>query len=106
MVFHEPSLVSADPGTFFPMDRGDVGGNRNWVDVNKNTVVDWFNCRDLCSMYMDEHNEKIGGVGKVVEIDEAKSGKQKYNHGRYVDQTKYLCKLFPPMMQQNYFLQY
>ena len=56
---------------------------RKLVGVNKNTVVDWFNfCRDLCARYMDEHNEKIGGVGKVVEIDEAKFGKRKYNRGR------------------------
>ena len=47
---------------------------RKWVGVNKNTVVDWFNfCRELCAVYMDDNaSEKIGGVGKVVEIDESK----------------------------------
>ena len=57
---------------------------RKWVGVNKNTVVDWFNfCRELCAVYMDDNaSEKIGGVGKVVEIDESKFGKRKYNRGR------------------------
>ena len=57
---------------------------RKWVGINKNTIVDWFNfCREVCAVYMDQiETEKIGGVGKVVEIDESKFGKRKYNRGR------------------------
>eukprot|EP00731_Ephydatia_muelleri_P034513 Em0063g18a len=57
---------------------------RKWVGINKNTIVDWFNfCREVCAVYMDQiETEKIGGVGKVVEINESKFGKRKYNRGR------------------------
>ena len=51
-----------------------------------NTVVDWYNFhRDVCTQYFVDHPSKVGGPGKVVEIDESKFGKRKYNRGRYVE---------------------
>ena len=39
--------------------------------------------RDICCLYMSEsRNEKIGGVGLVVEIDETKIFKQNNHTGR------------------------
>ena len=50
------------------------------------TVVDWYNFhRDVCSHYFLDLPITIGGVGKVVEIDELKFGKSEYNWGRYRD---------------------
>jgi len=44
------------------------------------TVVDFLNfCREVCSVVIEDQSEPIGGVGKVVEIDESKFGKRKYN---------------------------
>ena len=49
-----------------------------------NTVVDWYNFhRDVCAQYFIDHPLQIGGAGKVVEIDEAKFGRRKYNRGWY-----------------------
>ena len=51
-----------------------------------NTVVDWCNfCREVCATVLEMKSEPIGGVGKVVEIDESKFGKRKYHRGRRVD---------------------
>ncbi len=48
------------------------------------TVVDWYNFhRDVCAQYFLDHPVVVGGVGKVVEIDESKFGNRKYNRGRY-----------------------
>ncbi len=50
------------------------------------TIVDWYNFhRDICAQWFLDHPVQIGGVGKVVEIDESKFGKIKYNRGRYRD---------------------
>ena len=52
------------------------------------TVVDWFNfCRDVCCEILMLENKQIGGPGHVVEIDESKFGKRKYNKGRAVDSS-------------------
>ena len=51
-----------------------------------NIIVDWYNFhRDVCAQYFIDHSIMIGGPGKVVEIDESKFGKRKYNKGRYVE---------------------
>jgi hypothetical protein len=51
------------------------------------TIADWYNyCREVCLYALDRRYDsegQIGGVGRIVEIDEAKLGKQKYNKGRY-----------------------
>ena len=48
-----------------------------WSGVSEKTVIDWYNfCR---AEYMRRNPTVIGGPGKVVEIDEAKFGKRKYN---------------------------
>ncbi|XP_035221233.1 uncharacterized protein LOC118194152 [Stegodyphus dumicola] len=53
------------------------------LNVSKHTVVDWYNfCREICIHVMVRDSCKIGGVGKIVEIDESNFGKMKYGRGR------------------------
>ena len=42
--------------------------------VTKNTTVDWYNfCRDICCKALQNQDvHKIGGVAKIVEINESK----------------------------------
>ena len=48
------------------------------------TIVDWYNFhRHICAQRFLDHPVEVGGVGKVVEIDELKFGRRKYNRGRY-----------------------
>lgn len=58
------------------------------------TVSDWYsNSREAVSDYMynqQMQEGKLGGVGKVVEVDETKFGKRKYNVGRMRD-GKWIC---------------
>jgi transposase-like protein len=50
---------------------------------SQTTVCKWFhNFRLACGTILMEESEVIGGPGKVVEIDEAKFFKRKYNRGR------------------------
>ena len=55
------------------------------LSISPTTVVDWFNfLRELCCVFISEHaSEQIGGPGCIVEIDESKFGKSKYNRGRH-----------------------
>jgi len=53
--------------------------------VSEKTIVDFYNfCREVCSIILEEYSEPIGEPGKVVEIDESKFGKRKYNRGKRV----------------------
>ncbi|XP_039301676.1 uncharacterized protein LOC120356894 [Solenopsis invicta] len=53
--------------------------------VSKPVIVDWFNfCREVCVFWADKHSEKLGGPGRIVEIDETKLGRRKYNRGRLI----------------------
>ena len=54
--------------------------------VSKRVAIDWFNfCRYVCGQYFLDHPIIIGGPGTVVEIDELKFGKRKYNRGRAIN---------------------
>lgn len=63
---------------------------QEWMEsefgMSSKTVVDWANfCREVCLVSLIDTSEKIGGPGKIVEIDECKMGKRKYNRGRIID---------------------
>ncbi|KAK4884047.1 hypothetical protein RN001_000318 [Aquatica leii] len=61
----------------------------NDVVTSRESVVQWMAwLREVCFIWLDRHFEnegRIGGPGVVVEIDETKIGKRKYNRGRNVD---------------------
>jgi transposase-like protein len=51
----------------------------------KTIVAFWEHFRQLVSSSIDEEDTIIGGEGIVVEVDETKLGKRKYNRGHRVD---------------------
>ena len=56
------------------------------ASVSEQAVVDWFRVfTEIVTESIYFNMEKIGGSGKVVEVDESKCGKRKYNRGRVVD---------------------
>lgn len=62
-----------------------------YVRVAHQTAVDWANfCREVVHDAMYMKNEPIGGIDengqrRVVEIDESKFGKRKFNKGHHVE---------------------
>src|SRR3569832_407206 len=69
---------------FWSMDRFQQVDYRRELGISsRHTVVDWKNfCRDICQRYLLENSLKIGGEGKVVEIDECLLVRSKHNVGR------------------------
>lgn len=60
---------------------------QNDLKIAPTTVNDW--CNFVREVYIDWainlNNNKIGGFGKIVEIDKTKCGKRKYNKGRILE---------------------
>ena len=55
------------------------------LGVGEHAAVDWYNyCREVCVLWA-KGLPKIGGPGKIVEVDESKIGSRKYNRGRRVN---------------------
>ncbi len=63
-----------------------VGNAMRETSHSSNSIMDWYNFhRDVCMQFFIDHPVQIGERGKVVEIDESKFGKRKFNRGRRVD---------------------
>ncbi|KAF8771725.1 hypothetical protein HNY73_019105 [Argiope bruennichi] len=70
--------------------------------LSKPTLADWKSfCREVCmSMLVFCEYNKIGGVGVIVEIDESKFGKRKYNRGSIV--LSDCWKAYNPLTAEGY----
>lgn len=56
------------------------------LSCTNETVVNWSSfCREVCIEWSLNTSVKLGGIGTVVEIDEAKFGRRKYNRGRIIE---------------------
>ena len=56
------------------------------LGLGSHMAVDWdMLCREVCEVVLFEKREKLGGLGKIVEIDESKIGKRKYHRGHVVE---------------------
>ncbi|CAF0735031.1 unnamed protein product [Brachionus calyciflorus] len=54
----------------------------NEAYASERTMFDWDSfCRCVCVDFIVLNSENIGGIGKVVEINESAFGKRKYNRG-------------------------
>ena len=58
----------------------------NFQRTSTETVCDYKRyCRDICyNIVLEETSDQIGGENLIVEIDESKFGKNKYNKGRHI----------------------
>lgn len=70
--------------------KNEVSSRDHDTVLSDSTINDWFNyCREVVTQYEIDHYQnaagKIGGLDKVVQIDESKFGKRKYNRGRQIE---------------------
>lgn len=60
------------------------------LGLGSHTIVDWdMFCRETCEVTLENElsTNKIGGPGKIVQIDESKIGKRKYYKGHRVPRS-------------------
>lgn len=71
---------------FFVVDQIPVQKIERYVGVSKPTICRWAEfLRHIIFDSMMTNSEKLGGPGKIVEIDESKFGRQKYHRGHHVE---------------------
>lgn len=59
---------------------------RSELGLGTHSICDWASfCREVLVEWCLKREGKIGGEGTIVEIDESKFGKRKYNVGRIID---------------------
>ena len=72
--------------TYFWVYRTEKEFVKHELGISRTTFVDWYHfSREVCISILEKFSQRIGGPGKVVEIDESKFGKRKYHKGRRVD---------------------
>ncbi|XP_069973902.1 uncharacterized protein [Penaeus vannamei] len=67
-------------------ERFSYASARSEFNFPNRTICDWASfCRKVLIFWCFENqSDKIGGSGEIVEIDESKFGKRKYNVGRVI----------------------
>ena len=56
------------------------------LGLGSHAAVDWdMFCREVCEVALFDGRKKIGGPGKLVQIDESQIGKRKYHRGHVVE---------------------
>lgn len=74
---------------YFFLHQYRVSDARRENEVAENTITDYYNyCREVCVAAISSDPSVIGGPGEVVEIDESKFFKRKYNKGRLLSAQK------------------
>ena len=61
---------------------------KEYTKRNKKTVVQWYGiCRDVSNKWIRKNPPKLGGFGKIVEMDESHfAGAPKYGKGGRLDE--------------------
>ncbi|XP_050516404.1 uncharacterized protein LOC126891267 [Diabrotica virgifera virgifera] len=53
------------------------------LGISSSAMVDWYSyCREVFISFAINNSTKLGGPGSIIEIDEAKFGKRKFNRSR------------------------
>lgn len=71
---------------YFWVDNLEIQKISKYINVSKKTVGQWcLAFREVLYEYFSINPKPIGGPGSIIEIDESKFGKRKYNRGHTVE---------------------
>lgn len=78
----------------------------NQLRVSNHVVVEWSNYpREICTLDITSKSSSIEGVGKIVEIDKAKTSKQKLAEcmfkRKYPEHKRRIRKIFKPINEMH-----